>query len=76
MPNPYKGASQLIETIRAVKPPEGAKYTPMVQIAHNAFTFNNHVYLMNLLKPLRSGGCAVFPAHQLRHVRHQRTVRQ
>lgn len=22
----------------------------MVQIAHNAFTFNNHVYLMNLLK--------------------------
>ncbi len=50
MPNPYKGASQLIETIRAVKPPEGTKYTPMVQIAHNAFTFNNHVYLMNLLK--------------------------
>ncbi len=51
MPNPYKGASELIESILATKP-EHRRWEKRVtvQVAHNAFTFNNHIRLLNMLE--------------------------
>ena len=50
MPNPYHGASELIDYILASKPKRRTKDELTVQVAHNAFTFNNHFYLFDVLE--------------------------
>lgn len=50
MPNPYYGPSELIDYILASKPTERKREETMIQVAHNAFTFNNHFYLFDMLE--------------------------
>lgn len=53
MPNPRKGDSELIEYIYSLKPREN-RNKKIVQIGHNAFTFNNHFYLFDILKQYKN----------------------
>jgi len=51
MPNPYKGATELIDSILATRPEKRRwENRVTVQVAHNAFTFNNHVRLLGMLE--------------------------
>ncbi len=50
MPNPYKGASELIDSILATRPEKKKWDRTTVQIAHNAFTFNNHFSLIGMVE--------------------------
>lgn len=52
MPNPKKNPTELIELINALKPSDlNSKDKRInVQIAHNAFSFNNHKKLINYLE--------------------------
>ena len=54
MPNPYKGASELIDSILATKPEKKKWDHTTVQVAHNAFTFNNHVRLLSMLERFKN----------------------
>lgn len=53
MPNPYHGASEQIDIILATRPAKKKWERVTVQVAHNAFTFNNHFYLLNVLKKFK-----------------------
>ena len=50
MPNPYKGASELIDYILATRPEKRESECINIQVSHNAFTFNNHFYLLDMLE--------------------------
>lgn len=50
LPNPYKGASEQIEWILSTRPVRKKWDRITIQVSHNAFTFNNHFYLLEMLK--------------------------
>lgn len=54
MPNPMKGGTELIEFINKCKPASRKCERIEVQIAHNAFQFNNHVKLIDMLSKFKN----------------------
>ncbi len=54
LPNPMKNPTELIELIEASKPPSYPEHwknrSLMIQIAHNSFSFNHHIKLIDYLK--------------------------
>lgn len=55
LPNPKKDPTELIDFILASKPERiVAKHSLVVQIAHNSFSFNHHIKLIDWLKRFKS----------------------
>ena len=54
MPNPMKGATELIDFINNSKPETKKGDRIEVQIAHNAFQFNNHAKLIDILSKFKN----------------------